>query len=151
MFTVYRTARKYTENNTIHIGCYNSKLPGTNSTLRACPTQIYPGNMWDDYTELYGYFNPECYTKAGNLLKRNMPNITSRTTKHHGMLKNMYSFIRGQYWKLLQNVAPPANLPAIWRYTAELLKAFSNKQLLKCQNLWPYARNLIFVRPCIIN
>jgi hypothetical protein len=108
--------------------------------------------MWDDYTELYWHFNPECYTKAASLLKRNMPNITSRTNKHHDMLKNVYSFIRGQYWKLLQKCCTPfpppeisynslrANLPVIWHYTAKLLKALSNKQFMKCQNFWPYAK-----------
>jgi hypothetical protein len=107
--------------------------------------------MWDDYTELYGHFNPECYTKAASLLKINIPNITSRTNKHY-MLKNVYSFIRGQYWSLLQKCCttfpPPeisynslrANLPDIWHYTVKLLKALSNKQFMKCQNLWPYAK-----------
>jgi hypothetical protein len=118
--------------------------------------QIYPGSIWDDYTELYWHFNPECNAKAASLLKRNMPNITSRTTKYCDMLKNVYIFIRGQYRKLPQKCWTPfpfpeiscnslrANLPAIWRYTAELLKALSSKQLMKCQNLWPYARYLVY-------
>jgi len=119
--------------------------------------QIYPGNVWDDYAELYGHlilnaarrqqvFWKEIYQILHPELLNAMICWKMCTASFGGSVENYY-----------KNAAPPSfprkcliihyvliNPPAIWRYTAELLKALSNKQFIKCQNLWPYASYLVY-------